>query len=116
MNSLKERGYLVDAQVGCQNYRIDLAIKDPRDPSRYLLAVECDGATYHTGYSARVHDRLRQQVLEGLGWNVFRIWSTDWWRSLDQELQFLDKRIQELFLNTEKEESLEINQIDDLEN
>ena len=116
MNSLKERGYLVDAQVGCQNYRIDLAIKDPRDPSRYLLAVECDGATYHTGYSARVHDRLRQQVLEGLGWNVFRIWSTDWWRSPDQELQFLDKRIQELISNTEKEESLEINQIDDLEN
>ena len=116
MNSLKERGYLVDAQVGCQNYRIDLAIKDPRDPSRYLLAVECDGATYHTGYSARVHDRLRQQVLEGLGWNVFRIWSTDWWRSPDQELQFLDKRIQELISNKEKEESLEINQIDDLEN
>ena len=115
MNAIKEKGYLVDAQVGCKNYRIDLAIKDPRDQSRYLLAVECDGATYHSGYSARVHDRLRQQVLEGLGWNVFRIWSTDWWRSPEQELQLLDSRIKELLSNTKKEESVEINNINDKE-
>ena len=80
-----------------------------------MLAVECDGATYHSGYSARVHDRLRQQVLEGLGWNVFRIWSTDWWRSPEQELQLLDLKIKELISNTEKEESIEIKQIKDLE-
>ena len=115
MNAIKQRGYEVDAQIGCLNYRIDLAIKDPRDTSRYLLAVECDGATYHSGYSARVHDRLRQQVLEGLGWNVFRIWSSDWWRAPEQKLELLDETIEELLSNTEKEESLEINQIDNLE-
>ena len=116
MNAIKQRGYEVDAQIGCLNYRIDLAIKDPRDTSRYLLAVECDGATYHSGYSARVHDRLRQQVLEGLGWNVFRIWSSDWWRAPEQKLELLDETIEELLSNTKKEESLEINQIDNLEN
>ena len=116
MNAIKQRGYEVDAQIGCLNYRIDLAIKDPRDTSRYLLAVECDGATYHSGYSARVHDRLRQQVLEGLGWNVFRIWSSDWWRAPEQKLELLDETIEELLSNTEKEESLEINQTDNLEN
>ena len=115
MNAIKQRGYEVDAQIGCLNYRIDLAIKDPRDTSRYLLAVECDGATYHSGYSARVHDRLRQQVLEGLGWNVFRIWSSDWWRAPEQKLELLDETIEELLSNTEKEESLEINEIDNLE-
>ena len=106
MNSLVKRGYIVDAQVGCQNYRIDLAIRDPRDTSRYILAVECDGASYHTEYSARVNDRLRQQVLEGLGWNVFRIWSTDWWRSPEQELILLDQKIEELISLKKEEESL----------
>ena len=109
MNSLLKRGYIVDAQVGCQNYRIDLAIRDPRDTSRYILAVECDGASYHTEYSARVNDRLRQQVLEGLGWNVFRIWSTDWWRSPEQELILLDQKIKELISLKEEEESVTSN-------
>ena len=110
MSSLQKRGYEVDAQIGCLNYRIDLAIKDPRDKSKYLLAVECDGATYHSGYSARVHDRLRQQVLEGLGWDVFRIWSTDWWRSPEQELQLLDQEIKELLSRKKIDESIPINE------
>ena len=109
MNSLIKRGYQVDAQVGCAEYRIDLAIRDPRDTSRYLLAVECDGASYHTEYSARVNDRLRQQVLEGLGWNVFRIWSTDWWRTPEQELILLDQKIEELTSLKKEEENLTSN-------
>ena len=53
---------------------------------RYLLGIECDGASYHSARSARDRDRLRQQVLEGLGWRIHRIWSTDWFRDPDQEL------------------------------
>ena len=109
MNALTKRGYEVDAQVGCLNYSIDLCIKDPRDTSRYILAVECDGASYHSGYSARVSDRLRQQVLEKLGWNVFRIWSTDWWRNPQQELQLLDEKVNELISQKNHEDNLQIN-------
>lgn len=96
MNAIIKKGYEVDAQVGSLNYSIDLAIKDPKDSSKYILAVECDGATYHSSYSARTNDRLRQQVLEGLGWEFFRIWSIDWRRDPQQELDSLDKRIKEL--------------------
>lgn len=60
---------------------------DPRKPGRYLLAIECDGATYHSARSARDRDRLRQQVLENLGWRVHRIWSTDWFKNADRELK-----------------------------
>tara|TARA_Y100001933_G_scaffold184915_1_gene183737 strand:+ start:95 stop:5113 length:5019 start_codon:yes stop_codon:yes gene_type:complete len=108
MNSLLKRGYEVDAQVGCLSYSIDLCIKDPRDNSRYLLAVECDGASYHSSYSARVSDRLRQQVLENLGWNVFRIWSTDWWRSPNQQLDLLDQKIKNLIKDNNQSESIKI--------
>ena len=106
MNALIKRGYEVDAQVGCLSYSIDLCIKDPRDTSRYILAVECDGASYHSSYSARVSDRLRQQVLESLGWNVFRIWSTDWWRNPHNELDLLDRRINDLKLELNQNEKM----------
>jgi hypothetical protein len=60
---------------------VDLAIVHPDSPGHYLIGIECDGATYHRAATARDRDRLRQAVLEGLGWTIYRIWSTDWWRS-----------------------------------
>ena len=86
-NGLRELGFQVDHQVGSAGYFIDLGIKDPERPGRYLLGIECDGATYHSAQSARDRDRLRQQVLEGLGWRIHRIWSTDWFRAPDRELR-----------------------------
>lgn len=65
-------------RVGVSGYRIDLAVVDPDQPGRYLLGIECDGATYQSAQTARDRDRLRQQVLEGLGWKLLRIWSRDW--------------------------------------
>lgn len=85
--ALQERGYAVEPQVGTAGYFIDLAVKDPERPGRYLLAVECDGAAYHSSRSARDRDRLRQGVLEGLGWRFHRIWSTDWFRNRHAEIE-----------------------------
>lgn len=83
---LRARGFAVDTQVGCAGYRLDLGVRHPDDPSRYVLAVECDGAAYHSARSARERDRLRAQVLTGLGWTIHRIWSTDWWQDPDGEI------------------------------
>jgi very-short-patch-repair endonuclease len=77
---LTRQGLTVHPQVGCSSFHIDLAVVDPRAPGRYLLGIECDGATYHRSATARDRDRLRQQVLEKLGWRICRIWSTDWLR------------------------------------
>lgn len=76
---IRAAGFEVHHQVGCSGYRIDLAVVDPTAPGRYLLGVECDGATYHRAATARDRDKLRQLVLEDLGWKLHRIWSTDWW-------------------------------------
>ena len=78
-------GYKVHHQVGCSGYRIDLGVIDPRSPGRYILGVECDGATYHRAATARDRDKLRQLILEGLGWKLYRIWSTDWWLDAEAE-------------------------------
>ena len=86
-DALRSSGFQVEHQIGSAGYFIDLGIKDRERPGRYLLGVECDGATYHSAQSARDRDRLRQQVLEGLGWRIHRIWSTDWFRNPDRELR-----------------------------
>ena len=85
IEALRDRNYEVEPQVGTAGYFIDIAVKDPEYPGRYVLAIECDGAAYHNSRSARDRDRLRQGVLEGLGWNFHRIWSTDWFRNPQQE-------------------------------
>jgi very-short-patch-repair endonuclease len=59
-------------------------------------ARECDGASYHSGRSARDRDRLRQEILENLGWKIHRIWSTDWFRSRETEIKRLLRRVEEL--------------------
>lgn len=94
MNAIKSLGFDVEPQVGCLGYSIDLAIVDPGNPGRYLLAVECDGASYHSSASARERDRLRQGVLEGLGWRFHRIWSTEWFRNPTQEIARMQQAIE----------------------
>ncbi len=76
--ALIDKGLTVHKQVGVSGYRIDLAVVDPDLAGSYLLGIECDGATYHSARTARDRDRLRQQVLESLGWRIHRIWSRDW--------------------------------------
>ncbi|MCY4656485.1 MAG: DUF3320 domain-containing protein, partial [Gammaproteobacteria bacterium] len=87
-------GHTVHPQVGASGFKIDLAVVDPDSPNHYLLAIECDGARYHSSSWARERDRLRQQVLEGKGWRFHRIWSTDWFYNRDTEIQKLVKAIE----------------------
>ncbi len=87
-------GYTVHTQVGSAGFFIDLAVVDTDKPGRYLLGIECDGASYHSARSARDRDRLRQNVLEGLGWRIHRIWSTDWFNNPESELRKVVRAIQ----------------------
>ena len=91
--ALRERGHQVATQVGCSGYRIDLAIIDPDASGRYLLGIECDGATYHHAKTARDRDKLREMVLRGLGWHIHRIWSTDWWENPEHEIARIEESL-----------------------
>jgi len=83
---IRSLGYIADPQVGSAGFRIDIGVRHPERPGTYLMAVECDGATYHSALWARERDRLRQEVLEHLGWNFHRIWSTDWFYRRNDEI------------------------------
>lgn len=75
---LQSKGYNVVTQVGCSGFRIDMAVKHPTQNGKFAIGIECDGAAYHSSRTARERDRLRQAVLEDMGWTIYRIWSTDW--------------------------------------
>ncbi|MCP4478886.1 MAG: DUF3320 domain-containing protein, partial [Planctomycetaceae bacterium] len=86
-SSLAALGYDVKSQIGVAGFFVDLAIVDPERPGRYLIGIECDGASYHSSRSARDRDRIRQAVLEDRGWIIHRIWSTDWFLRPDEQLK-----------------------------
>lgn len=92
-DALVARGWEVHKQVGCASYRIDLAVVDPKTPGRYVIGIECDGANYHRAKTARDRDKLREGVLRGLGWELHRIWSTDWWLDPEKEIEKAESAI-----------------------
>jgi very-short-patch-repair endonuclease len=93
--ALTAQGLTLHKQVGVSNYRIDLGVVDPQRPGRYLLGIECDGAMYYSAPTARERDRLRQQVLEQLGWKIHRIWSHDWISNQAAEIEKVKARLNE---------------------
>ena len=96
ISEIRSWGYDVQPQVGVAGYRIDIGVIHPQAPGVFLLGVECDGAMYHSSKTARDRDRLRHEVLEGLGWTIHHIWGTSWFRHRDDEALKLRSIIEEL--------------------
>lgn len=95
LDALADRGWEVLSQIGVSGFRIDLGVRHPDHAGVWLAGVECDGARYHGAATARDRDRIRQSVLEGLGWTILRVWSTDWFRDPAAVANRLDERLRE---------------------
>lgn len=95
-NALKKYGYQCEPQVGVNGFFLDIGVRNSNRPNQFLIGIECDGATYHSAKSARDRDRLRQEILEGLGWEVHRIWSTEWFKNPEAALMPILNRLKEL--------------------
>lgn len=94
--SLRDKGWKVQTQVGVSKFRVDLGIVHPDHPGEYLAGVECDGATYHGSPSARDRDRVRQVILENLGWRIVRLWSTDYFQEPEYAMTKLHERLESI--------------------
>ena len=102
---LSERGYKVRQYIGCSGYKIDIAVEHPELPDEFVAGIECDGLSYASARTARDRDRLRSAVLKNMGWNLYRVWSAEWYRNPEIEGQKLVKFISHAI--TEAEERLE---------
>jgi very-short-patch-repair endonuclease len=93
---LIKHGYQVVPQYGVAGFFIDIAVRNPRCSDTFLLGIECDGAAFHSSKSARDRDRNRQEILESMGWEIYRIWSSDWFLNEDGEMSKLLQHLQAL--------------------
>jgi very-short-patch-repair endonuclease len=96
IDAIRGWGFDVQPQVGVSGFRIDIGVKHPNQPGAFLLGVECDGAMYHSSRTARDRDRLRHDILEGLGWNLHHIWGTAWYRNREAEEARLRNLLEDL--------------------
>lgn len=102
--AIREAGFEVVPQVGVVGYFIDMAVRHPEKPGEFVVGIECDGAMYHSTKSARDRDRLRQEVLERLGWRIQRVWSLDWYRDPVREAARIVKGVREAVAASAEEE------------
>ncbi len=85
--ALEAKGYQTDRSVGRSEYRIDIGVIDPSNSERYLLGILLDGTGYGTARTTRDREIAQLGVLSGLGWNILRVWSMDWWDNSGKELK-----------------------------
>jgi len=88
-DALRQKGYKVDANIGCSGYRVDMGIVNPEKQSEYLLGILFDGHNYEMAGSARDRNIMQTAVLKQLGWKICRIWTLDWWLNKEKVMQDL---------------------------
>ena len=96
---ISDKGYKAKQYVGCSGYKIDIAVEHPKVCDEFVAGIECDGVSYVSARTARDRDRLRCSVLKNMGWNLYRIWSTEWYRNPEVEgeklIAFINNAIEE---------------------
>lgn len=93
---LRQRGWTLQLGIGVSRFRVSIGVVDPHDQARFLAGIEFDGITYRDAAAARDRDQIREQVLRGLGWRIFRVWSPDWWYNPDGAAAELHRQLTEL--------------------
>lgn len=94
--ALEEKGYETDLSVGRSEYRIDIGVVSPEDPNRYILGIMLDGPGYGAARTTRDREIAQIGVLQGLGWNILRVWSMDWWDNAEKEIRRILKTLEEV--------------------
>ena len=103
-DEIQKLGYTVHTDIGCSGYRIDLGIVNPEKPKEYLLGILTDGENYKSAKTARDREVVRADVLRLLGWNIYKLWSPDWWDNPQKVLQDIITTIKEVQRPKEKDE------------
>lgn len=104
-DEIKNMGYTVQTNIGCSGYKIDIGVVNPDKPSEYILGILTDGKTYRAAKTAKDREIVQPAVLKMLGWNIFNLWSLDWWdnpQKVTKDIVNVIKDIQAPPKNTEK--------------
>jgi hypothetical protein len=98
LQQLTSQGLECVPRVGVGGYRVDIAIRHPEDPERFVLAIECDGPGYWSAPAAKDRELGRRAVLTRMGWQVHRVFAPAWYRDPGTELERLLERYRQALL------------------
>ena len=87
--TLNEHGYKYQSSVGHSKFKIDIAVMNPYNEEEYLLGIMSDGESYRQSSNTKDREVAQISVLKGLGWDIYRIWTMDWWDNKEKELKKL---------------------------
>ncbi|MBQ3054180.1 MAG: DUF3320 domain-containing protein [Clostridia bacterium] len=111
---LTSNGFKVARNIGCSDYKIDLAVEHPKNNGTFVAGIECDGESYSSARTARERDHLRPQILKNMGWNMYRIWSTAWIKNTNDEQERLLNFINDCLKQNPQQMTLEANETYDV--
>ena len=85
--ALKEKGYRTILHLGSGDAHIDIAVEHPRERGKFILGILGDGFPYRHAPTVRDRDRLFPRILTRNGWNLYRLWSIEWFRNPHREIE-----------------------------
>lgn len=92
---LDAAGYKYQKAVGHSKFKVDLAVINPFNPDEYILGIMLDGDSYKQSPNTKDREVAQIKVLNGLGWEIHRIWTMDWWDNRDKEIARLLEILEE---------------------
>lgn len=92
---ISDGGYRYQKAVGHSKFKIDIAVANPYNEEEYLLGIMLDGESYRQSSNTKDREVAQSSVLNGLGWELHRIWTMDWWDNRDKELSKLMQVLEE---------------------
>ena len=90
---LRKRGYTANCAVGCSDFKIDVAVADPENTSRYILGINCGTKSNYVNGTAKDRHLSQASVLRGLGWNTMNVYILDWLDNKDKVIKKIEDEI-----------------------
>ncbi|RKE56570.1 superfamily I DNA and/or RNA helicase [Sphingobacterium detergens] len=103
---LDQQGIKVKTNIGTSGYRVDIGIVDPLHAHQYILGILVDGKNYFNTQTTNDRELLIPNVLQSLGWNIYRIWTLDWIKNRDKILNAIKAEIQRIVNDTTAKEPI----------
>ena len=89
---LNAYGYECRYDVGVSNFKIDVAVVDPKNRHKFILAILCDTPNH---FSVKDRNVLQIQTLKRNNWNVLRLFAVNYYNNPKREIKkikdYLDK-------------------------
>ena len=102
---LSSYGYECRYDVGVSGFKIDVAVVDPKNRHKFILAIMCDAPSR---FSVKDRNVLQIQTLKRNNWNVLRLFSVNYYNNPKREIKKI-KDVLDKLTGADKKGGAELN-------